>query len=372
MRKLLKSALAGLLALSMLSATGCSKQEERVWKIAVISKSSSSYWTPVWTACDHAEEEMNVEITRYHPEKTDLTLQMPMLEQAVNSDVDAILLAAVDPEEENELLAAANNKGIQIITYDSDVSYAGRACYVGTQNLNVGASIAGMAANLLNFEGKIGVIYHEEGGTAALRVQGFMDELSSKDDDSQHLPDGAGSKQNNSAPELDEEGNPIETVPEAPPENPSVYANIQVVNSVLGESNIDVSKEKATELILNDHVDLIYATNQKGGQGACEAVAELVDSGDIQEGQVKVICIDYFRGTDDRPGSHDASYYIENGILSATYLQNPYNMAYIGIKFARDLLEGKEIEPSLDTGAIMVSSGNLSADAIQFLISQSY
>ena len=373
MKKFMKGAAAGMLIFSMLFSTGCSRLQansEPPVKIAVLSKSSSTYWDAVWEACDHAREELNVEITEYHPEKTGLEYQMPMLEQAVNSDVKAIVLAAVDPEEENDLLAKASQNGKIIITYDSDVNYSGRACYVGTENQVAAKKAASMSVEVYDAH-KIGIIYHEEGGTAYIRRDNFIDKINEVNgSNAPALPDGAGSKQNNSEPVFDEEGNIIEQPPTEPPTT-TPAKDVHVVKSLLGESDIDVSKAQAIDLIKNEGVDLIYATNQKGGQGACEAVEELLNDGTIANvGDVKIICFDYFTAADGHP--KDATYYIQNDILNAVFLQNPYNMAYIGIKYARDLSNGEKIDPSLDTGAVLLTKNNIDAPAIQFLIQQSY
>ena len=131
-----------------------------------------------------------------------------------------------------------------------------------------------------------------------------------------------------------------------------------------GESKWDVSKEQAIKLIKNDHVNLIFATNRKGAWGACEAVNELIESGDIKQGQVKVVGFDYFENE-----GKDAGMYLEKNILDTIIIQNPYNMGYLGVRYAVDIAKGNPIPSKVDTGAILVTQENINDADIQFLIS---
>ena len=60
------------------------------------------------------------------PEEEDAEQQIAVINQAISQKVDVIVLAACDPESENEALASATAAGIPIITIDSDVTYEGK------------------------------------------------------------------------------------------------------------------------------------------------------------------------------------------------------------------------------------------------------
>lgn len=359
MKKWMRGAVAGMLLLSMMTTAGCSSERaESDMNIAVICKSKDEYWNSVWKACDDAEEEMGITTMRLAPDSETIDDQISMINQAVSAHVDAIVLAAVDMDAENEALRNATTAGIPVLTIDSDVSYEGRASYIGTQNRSAAAIVARHTKELLNNDGKVGIIYHGAVSTADLRKSGFLDEIAPPEDAQGAMPAGAGSKHNNS--QSDEDSNTDEQSSE--PETASTESNIKIVEPCDGEGDMEISKDMAKKLIKEEHVNLIYTTNQPGTRGACEAISELIDDGTIQPDEVQLVGFDYFDG---------AYNYITSGILDAVIVQNPYNMGYLGIRYARNLIKDEEVASLVDTGAILVTTDNIDDDDIQFLINPS-
>lgn len=360
-KSLTKRAAVGMILLSMLSTTGCTaknaQQQQQEVTIAVICKNETDeYWQSVWRACDDAESEMMLQILRLAPDVEDVEKQIANINTAIAANVDAIVLAAVDADAENEALSRATSAGIPIVTIDSDVNYEGRASYIGTQNTSA-AKIAGRRVReLLGNDGTVGIIYHGDTSTANMRKEGFMEEINPPEEQ-MDKPAGAGSKPNNTQPEEPvpgEEENPIE-----PPKKPEPETNIKVLASLDGEGDMEISKDQAKKLITEQHVNLIYTTNQPGTRGACEAIQELIDAGTIQKDEVQLVGFDYFDG---------AYSYITSGVLDAVIVQNPYNMGYMGIRTARSLSQGEEVQQTIDTGAVLVTASNINEEHIQFLV----
>lgn len=368
---LLRTITAGILALSMMPMSGCQRNQpetvtDPVDIVVIVKDLNSAYWNPVQKACDDLKAEYGdtVNITFAGPDGESVEKQLPIIEKAINDKVDAIVLAACDPDAENETLAKATAAGIPIITIDSDVTYEGKAAYVGTMNETVGKTAARYAAELIDNEGTIGIIYHGSASTATQRREGFLEQLEGGGEPEKELAAGAGAKQNNS---VSEEDAALETLEDVPPEEESVpvdlYANVKIAEILDGKSDWDESKKQALKLIQDDHVDLIFTTNSKGAWGACEAVSELIASGEIQQGQVKIIGFDYF----EHEGKN-AGMYISKDILNTTIIQNPYNMGYLGVRYAVELADGNLIPAKVDTGAILVTKENINDSDIQFLI----
>jgi len=361
--RILKIAAAGILALSMLPLTGCHpapEQDVKTINVAVIVKDmNSTYWNPVWSACDDLQAELgnSINILKLGPQEESAEAQIPVIQDAINQKVDAIVLAACDPDAENEVLAEATAANIPIITIDSDVTYEGRVSYVGTMNKNAGESAARCAADLLDGEGTIGVIYHGTAATATERCDGFLNQLEGKVEAPPEMAAGSGSKQNNSLPEAtDEAGNPIQQ--ESETEAMVSYANIKIAEVLDGKSDWEKSKEQAEKLINDDHVDLIFATNRKGAWGACEAITELG-----KQGEVYVVGFDYFEND-----GKNAEMYLSKGILNTMIIQNPYNMGYLGVRYAMEAAKGEPIPSLVDTGAVLVTADNINDSDVQFLI----
>ena len=368
--RILKSALAGFLVCAVLPMTGCQKSAnttEETYNISVIIKNTSStYWKPVEKACNDIKAEFgdSVNITYTGPDEESAEKQIALIKEAISQKADAIVLAACDPDAEKEVLTSATDAGIHIITIDSDVNYEERKSYIGTMNVNAGESAARYAAELLNNEGNIGIIYHGNATTASQRCEGFTNQLSGKVPGTPPgFAAGAGSKQNNSLKQETTKNGDSAKTEETQKSKPQSYSEIKIVKQLDGESKPDVSKEQAMKLITEENVDLIFATNSKGTAGACEAVSELIENGTIKQGEVHVIGFDYF----DIDGV-SADVYLNKGILNATLVQNPYNMGYLGVRYAIDLAKGEPVPSLVDTGVVLVTTDNINDDDIQFLI----
>ena len=181
--RIMKAITAGVFALSMLPMAGCNRNQpepvETVNVAVIVKDKSSTYWNPVEKACEDLTAELGdaVHIDFMGPDEESVEKQIPLIEKAISDKVDAIVLAACDPEAENETLAKATAANIPVITIDSDVTYEGKASYVGTMNVTAGKTAARYAATLLDNEGTIGVIYHGNASTAIERRDGFLEQL---------------------------------------------------------------------------------------------------------------------------------------------------------------------------------------------------
>ncbi len=334
--------LAGELALSLLALTGCSSNiMEPTASIFVICKSSDPYWDSVKTGALEAGEEMNLRVVYEAPEtEADIDRQIVMIDSAIAAGADALVIAPLDRDDLNEVLGRAKASNIPILTIDSDVSFDGRRSCISTQNYSAGAIAARYVEGLNLGEGSAAIITHgNTAQTAQERTGGFMDELSGRDT--------TGSMPQQAA---------AEAIPGLDKSNGSANkTGLRVLESKNGESNVQQSREAAVQLIKeNPDLKLIYTTNQPGTIGACQAIDELGKAKDVT-----LVGFDSFDG---------AEKYIESGVLDAVVLQNPYNMGYLGVRYARKLLRGEAIAKEVDTGATLVTAENLHDEDIQFLI----
>ncbi|MBR3629162.1 MAG: substrate-binding domain-containing protein [Oscillospiraceae bacterium] len=320
MNRKIAAVIAGVLLAGLLP--GCSAQQKAEQPdIYVICKSKDSYWdTTRWGAVD-AGEEMGLNVYYEAPEtEADLDVQIKMIQDAIAAGADAIVVAPLDTDALNNVLRDANLQGIPVLTIDSDVSYAGRAVCVSTQNLSAGAIAAREAAELLHAKGEVGVICHKaDAQTAKERMGGFVTEL---------------------------DGNVVDS---------DGYPEISVVDVKYCEGDIERSKE-GTKQLIEEHPDLklVYATNQPGTVGACQAIEELGLAD-----QITLVGFDYFQGAD---------IYITHGVLDGVMTQNPYNMGYLGVRYAKKLIDGTAVPSIVDTGATYVNAANLNDADIQWLL----
>lgn len=334
--------LAAVLAFSMLALAGCGgNSQEPTANIYVICKSTDPYWDTVKAGAQEAGEEMNLRVIYEAPDaETEVDEQIRMIDEAIGAGADAIVLAPLDRDDLNEALARARVADVPVLTIDSDVSFDGRRSCISTQNYSAGAIAARYVAGMNLGEGTAAIITHSNTAqTAQERTGGFLDELSGKD-----TMTGSTAQQ------------AAESIPGLEKSNGSGgLTGLRVLESKNGEGNVQQSREAAIQLIKeNPDLKLIYTTNQPGTMGACQAIEEL---GKADE--VALVGFDSFDGADA---------YIESGVLDAVVTQNPYNMGYLGVRYARKILRGEAVSKSVDTGATLVTAENLHDEDVQFLL----
>ena len=367
MRRHTKSLLALTLALAVLPLTGCKRENradydddvQRNYNIYVITKSTESYWDAVKVGALEAGEELGVTVHYDCPQwenEEGIQKQKDIINNAIASGADAIVLASIDSDALNDTLRLATQNGVQVLTIDSDVSYPGKASFVGTQNETASSIAARYAAELLGEEGgDVAVVAHMMGTpTQVTRTNGFVNTIDGE------IPE-VEQEVIETQPATDAEGNIIEgefeeVVKEVSSGGGDAYPNINVIEIAQGEGDVEKSKQLAKELIENNpNLKLIYATNQSGNVGVCQAVEEL----GVQD-TIQVVAFDAYDGAIGK---------INSGVLDGVIVQNPYNMGYLGVRYAVKCIENQTIAHVVDTGVTLVTKSNMNDEDVQWLLS---
>ncbi|PCI11365.1 hypothetical protein COB72_01275, partial [bacterium] len=176
MRTLTLLSTSALLTLSALTIVGCSgstdstdaaatdtatSSEAIVYKIGVIAKSNSN---PVFLAAKNGafaagkrlSEELDgatVEILWQTPAMEDAQLQAQYVEQLVASGIDGIAISCTDANLLTSALKAAVDKGVIVVTFDSDAPDSGRMAYYGVNDYEAGKELMRQLATVMNNEG---------------------------------------------------------------------------------------------------------------------------------------------------------------------------------------------------------------------------
>lgn len=304
-----------ILAMSLITVSaGCGEKKADDKKtISVIAKSKSMYWEVVNAGAGAAGEELGYEIKYAAPEsEKEIDKQVEMINQAKNDKVDAMVVAPINGDYMNEAMQSAIDAGIAVITIDSKCTIENMP-YIGTDN-NAAGEIGGREAlNMLDQSKKVGIVaVSNESEVSASRASGFEKVLS---------------------------------------ENPEVT----VVETKYCNSDKELAKQQAAELI-EDYPDLemIYGVNQTTTLAICETVSEK-----NLAGKIKVVGFD---------AAEPEIEFINNGVLTGTIVQNPYNIGYLGVKNACKIADGESVSTFVDTGVTFVNSENINDSTIQLLI----
>lgn len=367
-KRLIACALA--FSIAVIGASGCGAEEEKQ-KIYVLGQSKGiDFWELVEQGAKDAGEELGYEIVYENAENTsDITGQENFILRAIEENADAIVFAPNKKESLKDQLAQADKQGIKLIAIDAETSYEG-VTYIGTDNTSAG-QIAGRNANgkILSDAGKIGIVKHSESSeTASQRISGFKNALSLT--------------VNTSTAKTDETadgtvGSGEEHKIEIPVGYETVCPGIGDVRAEACELAAKMIDEQWKDFQANHSqagyvpFKLIYATNEKSTLGVCDAVAEFENNNPTAIDQGFKVNVVGFNSNQEEID------FLSANILTATIVQSPYNMGYLGVKYAGKLLVENDIAgdelslyiPStIDTGATYVDNDAMKEGITQLLL----
>ena len=327
MRRLVKNTtkyITMLIIVTMvLMFSGCGKTEddvddsnEKAGSIEVITKGTEyEFWDVLSQGLMDGAEEFNYKLTFESPnDGKDVDTQIQLVKDAIKNDVDAIVIAPLDAMRLNKVIEKAVNKGIPVITVDSDVTTSKKTAFIGTNNENFGAVAARYLADDIGGIGEVAMVSRIKGDQVTeVRTNGFKKEIEDH------------------------------------------YQHISIVDLVYSGGDEKVAYDETNRLIA-DYPDLkaIYATDERDAIGVAKAISEhnLKD-------KIWVVGFDY---------SEASSEYLLDGTIDGTMIQNPYNMGYLAVRNIVKVKRGETVKKFIDTGATYVTKDNYNDEGTQWLL----
>jgi len=156
-------------------------REGKTWRVMVIPKGTShEHWKSVHAGALKAAEELgNVEILWQGPQKEDDRVeQIKLVQNAVASKVDGIVLAPLDAKALVAPVEKAAVAGIPVVIIDSGLDSSKIVSYVATDNYHGGVLAGERLAELLEGEGRIILMRYAVGSESTeQREKGFTDPI---------------------------------------------------------------------------------------------------------------------------------------------------------------------------------------------------
>jgi ribose transport system substrate-binding protein len=180
------AAAASLLAISAGSVAHAQPAgKKKTYTFGLIAKSQSN---PVFIAArqgavDEAaklSKELGVEIKIdwRTPVSEDAQKQADYIEQLVASGADGIALSATDAKTLEKAINSAADKGIPVVTFDSDVPSSKRLAYFGTDDFACGQQVAKELAKVMGEKGTVAILAgNQTAPNLQKRVAGVKDAL---------------------------------------------------------------------------------------------------------------------------------------------------------------------------------------------------
>ena len=307
-----------VLAVLLLSVTfvGCNRNDGTGKKvIAVIPKGVSHFfWKSVEAGARAAGRDFDVDIRWKGPaQETDYTGQINIVEDAIATRVDGIVLAPSHGDALVPVVLRANQEGIPVTIFDSGISTDKYISYVATDNRQGGVVGAERMGEKLGGKGQVAILGVKKGSVSTdQREEGFQDTIQKK------------------------------------------FPGIKIVQFLYGDADRSKSLDRATDILTaNPDLNGIFASNESSSVGAVQAIKQ-------KNLQGKVVLV----GFDSSPNLLED---VKAGAIDSLVLQDPYKMGYEGVRTIVDKLSGKEPVRLMDTGVKLLTKENVETPEMQRL-----
>jgi ribose transport system substrate-binding protein len=171
---LTRAALPSIVAVLLTTLTGCTQQPNSApqpaagrqgLKIAMIAKSSTN---PVFlsarTGAEAAARELTaktgvpIEIAWLTPPTEDGQVQAQRIAQAVNEGANAVLISCSDAGKVTGAINDAVDRGVPVMTFDSDAPESKRFAFYGVDDMKTGAAVMDELAKQMGGKGSIAIL----------------------------------------------------------------------------------------------------------------------------------------------------------------------------------------------------------------------
>lgn len=290
------------------SATiGDDEKSANLYSIKMILKAKANppdFWRIVEQGASDAAKEYgaNCEVTGPAAEG-DIKRQIELVEQAIRQKPDAIILAAADYDKLAPVCKKVDEAGIMLITVDSNVNFDQTRCFISTDNVELGKKLAEQVDLLIAPNEKFGVIGHVKTVTTAIeREKGLR--LNVKN------------------------------------------CSERLVGVAYCDGSVQLARKQAVEMIqASPDIRCMVGLNESSALGVAYALQDLGLGG-----KIKLVACD---------SSEEQIHFMEQGIIQAFVIQNPFNMGYMSVKNTVELLQKKDVPKFFDTKSVIVTKKTL-------------
>ena len=294
--KAIKNVALAVLALAMVSTSGCARHSTSEVYYLIASDMALSYWQTAAAGFNKAAAEYKVTAKVSGPSGHDPQAELAALHDAIKAKPSGILISVADVTLLQPEIDAAVKAGIPVITIDSDAPGSRRLYFIGTNNLEAGRLGGQRVLQKLGGRGNVVLFTFAHQANTEARLQGFKEVFATR-------------------PEIH-----IVEVVDIKGDTRKAFDWTQESMALTGDKKVDayISLESASGKAVSDAL-------KRSSSGDRLVVAWDVD-----------------------PDTLDA---IKGGNIDSTVAQKPYTMAYVGLKALDEVYHTPRKQLSRDYGA---------------------
>ncbi len=285
-----------------LSRSAAQSEAHNVYFVGKTQDMSIEFWRTLDEGLNDAAKEFNVNVTFLKAtDESHIDENRIFFEEAVAAKPELIILSASDAVALADSVATAVKNGQKVIMLDSDVERTEGAeplSLIATNNRVAGQNIAAFLVEDLQPDAHIVIIVQQVGmATADQRRQGALDVLEEKG-----------------------------------------FSHITTIDA---HSSKETAKTALLDLLAETKVDAVIAVNEYTTEAAAFALKEA-----SMDGKIPLVGIDSSRALVP---------FIEDGTIKASVVQQPYNIGYLSLKAAVEVLDGKQISSQIDVDSKLIT-----------------
>ncbi|WP_103077191.1 ABC transporter substrate-binding protein [Petrotoga mexicana] len=278
----------------------------------IVKASENEFWQIVLDGAQKAANHFGVEFIHQEPtSESEVSRQVSILETAISTKPDAIVLAPTVADALVPGIERAMDSGIPVILIDSLANTDKYVSFLGSDNYTIGQRSADELAKALEEKngspsGKVAAITYMSGvGSLEARISGFLDRIE------------------------------------------EAYPDIEVVSvrDAMGQvgNTINITLDLLTAY---PDLDGLYANNQMTGDDMVRAL-------DMQgRKDLAAVAVD---------ASAQEIWGLENGYLDSVLVQQPWVMGYAGVAYAVMARNGVPLAKSVDTGILVITPESIAS-----------
>ncbi|MFF0829949.1 substrate-binding domain-containing protein [Brevibacillus sp. NPDC003359] len=271
----------------------------------IVRMKHGDYWRTVKLGAEMAAKEYERNLNFYAPDyEEDARRQMELVQQAIADGSETIVVAPSDEQVLREAIKLTRERAIPLLVLDTVGKDSAVKSYIGTDNYDMGMKAFEKMVFLIEKKGQIALLGTDRvKANAKRREQGVLDLL------------------------------PRETQVE-----------------LIANERVPLDKKQIGEWTR----ELIRKYPQMKGVIALDAstaigVAEEMENSGLRD-KVKIVAID---------SPPEVLEYLQEGIISATIIQKPLSMGYLGVKYAVEASDGGSVPSLVDTGTKVIDRENM-------------
>jgi ribose transport system substrate-binding protein len=255
----------------------------------LIKKESNNYfWNQIENGIINECDSNNVAIEVLDVSNTTLLTEKEILEMAIVSRPDGIIMSGYNSENMEGTLEKAKENNIPVVFINDDGINSLRSAYIGPNDYRIGQKAIQEVIKNLNQEAKILIVDEYNSQNRNLLIDGMISEINSNE-------------------------------------------NIKLVMIATSENRFELENDLRKILANNSEINLVIGTNIYYGSAIAKVIVKM-----NRVGEIKIIAFD---------NSNETMNYIKKGIITATLFTDGYK---IGIEAVDTLLKVNEDDFNLD------------------------